>query len=151
MSASRRPSTRPRPSPNRRAPSTPSRNPVPPLVLVGDDNDAVRAAVASLLSNLGYRLAVAAEGEETLQLARLLEPSLLIIDVNMPGLDGLGVARHVRASKTTSCTPIIMISANGETRDVEAGLQAGADTYLVKPFQMEELLDSLATLLQRPG
>jgi len=96
-------------------------------------------------------VAVTAEGEETLQLARLLEPSLLIIDVNMPGLDGLGVARRVRASDTISCTPIIVISANGEKHDVEAGLEAGADTYLVKPFQMEELLDSLATLLQRPG
>ena len=60
-------------------------------------------------------------------------------------------SRDVRASKTISGTPIIVISANGEKRDVEAGLEAGADTYLVKPFQMEELLDSLATLLQRPG
>jgi len=148
VSAERRPAPQRRRPPNPRAPS-PVRTGIAPLVLVADDNDAVRGAVASIVGRLGYRVAVAADGEEALRLVRGLEPSLLVLDVDMPGLDGLEVVRRVRESEAIGRTPIVVMSAFAEKRNLEAGLDAGAATYLVKPFRVQELVDSLAALLPR--
>ena len=144
VSADRRPPPPQRHPPNPRAPS-PIRKAVPPLVLVADDNNRVRGAVASILGHIGYRVAVAADGEQALRLARGLEPSLLVLDVNMPGLDGLEVVRRVRESETIGRTPIVVMSAY----EVKRNLEAGAAAYLLKPFRVQELLDSLAALLPR--
>ncbi|MCL4466889.1 MAG: response regulator transcription factor [Chloroflexi bacterium] len=99
------------------------------------------------LSFAGYAVDSAAEGEEALALARDNPPQLVVLDVMLPGLDGLEVCRRLRAGEPE--LPILMLTAKGRVPDRVAGLDAGADDYLVKPFAFEELLARIRALLRR--
>jgi len=121
----------------------------PSLILVADDDDQVRSLVARVLNDAGYEVAAAAEGREALRLARRLKPSLVVLDVDMPGLSGLEVARRIRATKTIAPTPILVASAGPGQPNVAAATEAGADAYLVKPFKLTELLALVRLLLER--
>jgi two-component system response regulator MprA len=99
----------------------------------------------------GYEVAVANDGSEALEALSSAEPDLVLLDVMMPHIDGLTVCRRLRASG--SDVPVLMLTARHEVRDRVAGLDAGADDYLVKPFALEELLARIRALLRRsvPG
>ena len=118
-------------------------------ILVVDDEAAVRDALRRALQLDGYEVAVASTGDEAL--ARLerreVEADALVLDVLMPGTDGLEVARRLR--RTGSQLPILMLTARDEVDDRVAGLDAGADDYVVKPFALEELLARVRALLRR--
>ncbi len=115
-------------------------------VLVADDEPAVREALRRALTLEGYEVDVAADGEEALR-AAARSPDALILDVLMPAPDGLEVARRLRRSG--SLVPILMLTARDAVGDRVAGLDAGADDYLVKPFALEELNARLRALLRR--
>ena len=116
-------------------------------VLVVDDEQAVRDAVARALRYEGYTVATAADGQEALE-AQALEPNdAIVLDVLMPNVDGLEVCRRLRVGGDP--VPILMLTARETVPDRVAGLDAGADDYLVKPFALQELLARLRALLRR--
>src|SRR5258708_26802861 len=116
-------------------------------ILVVDDEPAVRQALQRALSFEGYAVRTADDGRAALD-ALLSHPAdAVLLDVTMPGLDGLEVCRRLRAAGDR--TPILMLPARHGTADRVAGLDAGADDYLVKPFALEELLPRILALLRR--
>ena len=120
-------------------------------ILVVDDERAVREALERALRIEGYGVDLAADGTEALTRVALAAPDAIVLDVLMPELDGLEVSRRLRA--TGDRTPILVLTARDAVADRVAGLDAGADDYLVKPFALEELLARLRALLRRavPG
>ena len=124
---------------------------MPSRVLVADDDRAIRESLARALELEGYDVATVADGVETLTRVRRDDFDALVVDVMMPGVDGLAVCRVLRAEGDR--TPVLMLTARVETPDRVAGLDAGADDYLSKPFELDELLARLRALLRRaaPG
>jgi two-component system response regulator MprA len=118
-------------------------------ILIVEDEAAVRQALVRALELEGYELALAETGAEGLAAAANSSFDALLLDVMLPEVDGLEVARRVRAGG--SAVPILMLTARGAVDDRVAGLDAGADDYLVKPFALEELLARLRALLRRAG
>lgn len=116
-------------------------------VLVVDDEQAVRDAVARALRYEGYTVATAADGQEALEAQALGPADAIVLDVLMPNLDGLEVCRRLRLAGDP--VPILMLTARETVPDRVAGLDAGADDYLVKPFALQELLARLRALLRR--
>ena len=115
-------------------------------IVVVDDEADLREAVADYLAMHGFEIAEAGNGEE-LRAALALKPcDLILLDLKMPGEDGLSIARSLRQS---SSIPIIMVTAIGETVDRVVGLELGADDYIAKPFDMRELLARIRTVLRR--
>jgi two-component system, OmpR family, response regulator MprA len=116
-------------------------------VLVVEDDAHVRDAVTRALRFEGYTVHTAVDGNDGLVQIETLKPDVIVLDVLMPGTDGLAVARIVR--DRGNHTPILMLTARHEVSDRVAGLDAGADDYLVKPFALDELLARLRALLRR--
>ena len=116
-------------------------------ILVVDDDPKIRTVVRRGLAYEGYRVVEAASGEEGLDKAREHLPDLVIVDVMMPGIDGLEVTRRLRAGGDQIA--ILMLTARDEIKDRVEGLETGADDYLVKPFNFEELLARVHALLRR--
>jgi two-component system response regulator MprA len=116
-------------------------------ILVVDDDEEIRASLRRGLSLEGYTVALAAGGEEALRQTREQPPDLVVLDVMMPGLDGLEVARRLHATDET--LPVILLTARDAVPDRVAGLESGADDYLVKPFAFEELLARIRLQLRR--
>ncbi|MFD5714673.1 response regulator transcription factor [Streptomyces pharetrae] len=118
-----------------------------PTVLLAEDDRAIRHALERALTLEGYRVTAVADGVEALAQAHRTPPDVLVLDVMMPGIDGLQVCRVLRAEGDR--TPILMLTALVETADRIAGLDAGADDYVVKPFDVEEVFARLRALLRR--
>lgn len=118
-------------------------------LLIVEDDQGVRESLARALQYEGYEVDVAADGFAGLKSIKDGDHDAIILDVMMPGLDGLEVARRARADR--HATPILMLTARHEVSDRVAGLDAGADDYLVKPFALDELLARLRALLRRGG
>jgi two-component system response regulator MprA len=118
-------------------------------ILVVDDEPAVREAVDRALRLAGYDTELAGDGTEALDVLAERAPDALVLDVLMPGLDGLEVCRRLRAAGDH--TPVLVLTARDAVPDRVRGLDAGADDYLVKPFALEELLARLRALLRRSG
>lgn len=117
-------------------------------ILVVDDNPTNRTLCRGFLAREGYTVREACSGEEALESISQERPDLIVLDVMMPGIDGIEVARRVKASRAGRVTPIIMISALGSANDIVVGLEAGADEYLVKPISKAELLLRTQTMLR---
>ena len=116
-------------------------------VLIADDDRAIRDSLRRALTLNGYEVTAVVDGVEALATVRREPQDALVLDVMMPGVDGLGVCRVLRAEG--DATPILMLTARVETSDRVAGLDAGADDYLPKPFDLDELLARLRALLRR--
>ena len=106
-------------------------------ILVIDDDNALREMVGIVLENAGYQSVFCADGAEAVSIFDQEKPDLVLLDVMLPGEDGVSVCKKIRVE---SGAPIIMLTARGETEDVVQGLEAGADDYIVKPFQPNELI-----------
>src|SRR3954452_7162941 len=119
----------------------------PQRVLIVDDDRAIRESLARALELEGYEVDVVVNGVAALARTRRETFDALVVDVMMPGVDGLGVCRFLRADGDR--TPVLMLTARVETPDRVAGLDAGADDYLPKPFELDELLARLRALLRR--
>jgi len=117
----------------------------PSILLVEDDAQTRRALTANLEAH-GYGVRGAVDGEEALVLWELRRPDLVLLDLGLPGIQGIGVLRRIRRDATT---PVIILSARGEERDKVEALDAGADDYLAKPFGMAELHARLRAALRR--
>ena len=119
-----------------------------PLILVVEDDARLAATLERVLVAEGHEVARAGDGMQALRRAKERPPDLVILDVMLPGLDGIGVCRRLRA---TGQFPILMLTALDGTEDRVRGLDAGADDYLVKPFAYQELLARVRALLRRTG
>ena len=115
-------------------------------VLVVDDEPAIVDIVTDYLADAGYRVSVARTGGDALRQVRSIIPDLVVLDLGLPGIDGLDVAREIRR---TSTVPIIMLTARADEADRVAGLELGADDYVVKPFSPRELLARVRAVLRR--
>jgi len=118
------------------------------IVIVEDEPD-IAAIVELWLAGEGYDVAVAGSGEEALDLVASRRPALVVLDVMLPDMDGIEVCKRLRADHRTASVAIIMLTARTMTADRVAGLVAGADDYVTKPFEPEELLARVRTTLQR--
>ncbi|HSP71796.1 MAG TPA: response regulator [Gaiellaceae bacterium] len=117
------------------------------LILVADDDEDILALVSLRLRRLGYRVVQATDGEEALAQVAQERPALVILDLMMPRVDGYEVMRRLRAAPETVSLPVILLSARARSADAAAGLDAGADAYLSKPFRAEELAAAIRGLL----
>jgi DNA-binding response OmpR family regulator len=119
---------------------------VPKTVLVVDDEPKIVEVVGDYLRGAGFSVTTAADGNGAVAAARARPPDLVVLDLGLPGLDGLDVARELRRA---SPVPIIMLTARGSETDRVLGLELGADDYLVKPFSPRELLARVRAVLRR--
>ncbi len=119
-----------------------------PKVLVVEDEESLLFTLAHNLKREGYQVLTAARGDDGLRLAREKHPDLIVLDVMLPGVDGIQVCRMLRRD---SDVPIIMLTALGGEGDRVAGLDTGADDYVAKPFGMRELMARIRALLRRSG
>lgn len=116
-------------------------------ILVVDDDTRITSLLKRLLAYEGYSVTVASNGYEALQRSLERPPDLIVLDIMLPGIDGLEVARRLRAAGDN--VPILMLTARDSTADLVKGLDTGADDYLVKPFANEELLARIKAMLRR--
>lgn len=119
------------------------------LILVVDDEADIRELLVFNLKREGYETLEAADGTAALELARSRRPSLILLDVMLPRLDGLAVCRELGKDRSTEHIPVIMLTARGDDVDRIVGFELGADDYVVKPFNTRELLLRVKAMLRR--
>ena len=117
-------------------------------ILIADDEPEIRTLLRLYLEKEGYEVVIALDGLKGVEKFREVHPSLVLLDVMLPGMDGWGVCRAIRSE---SKTPIIMLTAKSETEDKVNGLKQGADDYITKPFEMKEVLARIEAVLRRSG
>lgn len=118
-------------------------------ILIVDDHADIRRLIRMTLEFEDYEIVEAADGSAAIDLARQQRPDLVLMDVMMPGpIDGLEACRQLKQGVAGLAPPVILLTAKGTNRDREAGLQAGADAYLVKPFGPLQLIESIASIWQ---
>ena len=117
-------------------------------VLIVEDDRNIADLLRLYLEKEGYTVVIAPDGMRGVEQFRTVHPSLVLLDVMLPGMDGWGVCRAIRAE---SQTPIIMLTAKSETEDKVNGLKQGADDYITKPFEMKEVLARIEAVLRRSG
>ena len=115
-------------------------------VLIVEDDPNIRELLQLYLEKDGYAVTLAADGRQGLEKFRAIKPNLVLLDVMMPVMDGWAVCKAIRQEGNT---PVIMLTAKGETDDKVTGLKAGADDYITKPFEMKELLARIEAVLRR--
>jgi two-component system alkaline phosphatase synthesis response regulator PhoP len=118
-------------------------------ILVVDDEENIRELVRYNLAREGYQVTMAGSGEEALKQAVAKPPDLVVLDLMLPGIDGLAVCRQLKNEPRTAHIPIVMLTVKGEEADIVIGLELGADDYITKPFSPKVLLARLKAVLRR--
>ena len=123
-----------------------------PSVLIVDDDPSIRKLVATTLEDVaGFELVEAADGDEALELAREEAPAIVLLDIDMPGIDGLEACRRLRAQPETAHATVVMLTAAADEEAERAAEEAGADLFITKPFSPLELLRLVDDLGQAAG
>jgi two-component system cell cycle response regulator DivK len=117
------------------------------IVMVADDNPVNRKLARLVLAQAGHELVQAVDGPTTLRLARELKPALIVLDIQLPGMDGMAVARALRADAATAGVKILALTSLAMKGDEQRILEAGCDAYLAKPFRYQDLQDLVQRLL----
>jgi two-component system, OmpR family, phosphate regulon response regulator PhoB len=117
-------------------------------VLIVEDQEDIRDVIRITLELEDFELREATDGHDALRQAAQWRPHLILSDVMMPGLDGLQLCQRIKADPALRRTPVLLLSARGQAADVQAGLQAGADAYLTKPYGPSQLLSAVQRLLR---
>ena len=120
-----------------------------PLIVVVEDEQAIQDVIAYNLRREGYEVLLAGHGNEGLALIQSKRPALVILDLMLPGIDGLSICQQLRADAITRSIPLMILSAKEEESDIVIGLSLGADDYLAKPFSPREMLARVKALLRR--
>ncbi|HNS20737.1 MAG TPA: response regulator [Sedimentisphaerales bacterium] len=118
-------------------------------ILVVDDEEDIRELVELNLDREGYRVLTCETGEQALAVARAQTPDLIVLDLMLPGIDGLEVCKRLKANPTLQQIPVVMLTAKGEESDIVAGLELGADDYITKPFSGKVLVARVRRLLRK--
>jgi CheY-like chemotaxis protein len=117
-------------------------------VLIADDESSIRLLVHATIESDDYKVVEAADGAQAWAMAQELKPSLVLLDVQMPGRSGLEVLRSIKADPDLKATRVILLTSKAQERDIEVGLIAGADFYLTKPFSPLDLLTRVEEALE---
>ncbi|HEV2967850.1 MAG TPA: response regulator [Candidatus Dormibacteraeota bacterium] len=117
-------------------------------VLIADDESSIRLLVHATIESDDYTVIEASDGAQAWALAQQLKPSLVLLDVQMPGQSGLEVLRSIKADPDLKATRVILLTSKAQERDIEVGLIAGADFYLTKPFSPLDLLTRVEEALE---
>ena len=120
-----------------------------PHILVVEDEEDIQELIAYNLGREGYRVTAVGSGEELAEQTRAAVPDLIVLDLMLPGMDGLEVCRRLKAEQDTRHVPIVMLTAKGEESDIVAGLELGADDYVTKPFSPKVLVARVRAVLRR--
>jgi DNA-binding response OmpR family regulator len=122
-----------------------------PTILIAADDETVRDLIAAKLDAAGYHAITAEDGSVALDMVRREQPDMVILDVVMPGMDGLSVCYELHSSSDTAQIPVLMLSGEDRQVDIDLGLTVGADDYLIKPFSSAELIRRVRWLLLANG
>lgn len=120
-------------------------------VLIVDDEPNILMSLEFLMKKQGYKVFIARDGHEALDIIRQETPDLIILDIMMPEVDGYEVCRHIRESNEFPQTRIVFLSAKSKSSEIEKGYQIGADLYITKPFSTRNLVKSIQELLLDPA
>jgi len=118
-------------------------------ILVVDDEEDILELVRYNLSREGYKVLCAVSGEEGLKLSKAEKPDLIVLDLMLPGVDGLDVTRRLKGDEATRKIPIVMLTAKGEESDIVTGLELGAEDYITKPFSAKVMVARIRAVLRR--
>ena len=118
-------------------------------ILVIEDNPFMSKLLESRLKANDYEVIVAFDGKSALEKVQVVKPDLILLDVNMPGMDGFQVASKLKKNDRTKAIPLIFVTARGDKRDIIEGIAIGAVTYIIKPFTPEHLLNEIKQALQK--
>jgi len=118
-------------------------------ILIVDDEEDIIELIKYNLKNEGYAILTALTGEEALKIAKKSQPDLIVLDLMLPGIDGLEVTKHLKNSEPTQEIPIVMLTAKGEESDIITGLELGANDYISKPFSPKVLVARIRAILRR--
>jgi two-component system cell cycle response regulator DivK len=121
------------------------------LILVVEDNEKNRKLVRDVLAVKGYRLLETETGEDGLRLAREQHPALILMDIQLPGIDGIETLRRLRADPATATIPVVAVTASAMTQDRQKIMVAGFDGYQAKPISIRPFLDLVREVLDRPS
>ncbi|MDX1582702.1 MAG: response regulator [Thermoanaerobaculia bacterium] len=124
---------------------------MPPTILVVEDNDMNMQLVEYLLEEAGYEILKATSGEEALEVTSKTSPSLVLMDIHLPGMDGLSVAREMKQNEKTRRVPILALTAHAMRGDKDRFLEAGCDGYISKPIDVKTFIPSIEEYLPREG
>jgi len=116
-------------------------------VLVVDDNEDIVAIVSRILLDRGYEVRIARDGPGALESVRQQRPDVVLLDMMMPGMDGMQVLDHLKRNPGSGSIPVVMVTAKSEDRDVLAGYESGADYYITKPFTARQILYAVGLVL----
>jgi CheY-like chemotaxis protein len=130
--------------------ATHQESPSEPVILIADDEPSLRLLVSATIASDAYRLVEAADGDEAWELIQEHHPTVALLDIQMPGRTGLELTHAIKGDPTLADIRVILLTAQAQQRDVEAGTAAGADRYLTKPFSPLELLAALEHALGAP-
>lgn len=119
----------------------------PRRLLIVDDDPAIRLVLTINFEYEGYEVSIAGDGDEAIMVAKAVHPDIMILDVMMPCSDGFSVLRTLRSSPQTDDIPIVMLSAKASDEEVDTGRQSGADSYMTKPFEVDEMISLVDRIL----
>lgn len=122
---------------------------MPKTVVIVEDEPNIAESLIFILQRAGFEVVWVADGDDALFEIRNRHPDAVILDVMLPHRSGLEILRDIRSSPAVSNTPVLMLSAKGQTKDLEIATETGADTYMVKPFANAEVLDAVTRLTER--
>ena len=120
-------------------------------VLLIDDSDSFLELTAAVLSRRGHAVCCAQDGKAGIELAEAEQPDLILLDVHMPGLDGIGVLSQLRRRASTSSIPVLMLSGSGSEQHFRIAIGLGAHGYILKPFNIRDLLGRIEAVLAPPA
>lgn len=120
-------------------------------ILIAEDEPDIRELVAFTLRFGGYEVVTASNGEEAVQLARRENPDLILLDVRMPRMTGYDACREIKADPNLKTTPVVFLSAKGQENEIQAGIESGAEEYLLKPFAPDQLMQRVKAILAKFG
>ncbi|NWJ48010.1 MAG: response regulator [Chloroflexi bacterium] len=115
-------------------------------VLIAEDEKDIRRLISFTLERAGFEIVEAVDGKQAIEMAKLHNPNLILLDVMMPYMDGYEVCRRLRSEPATTNTPVLFLSAKGQHHEIGEGLSAGATDYIVKPFTPRELVAKVKEL-----
>jgi len=118
-------------------------------ILIADDERDIRDLISFILTFAGYEVTARANGEEAYLTALELLPDLILLDVRMPRMTGYEACRELKANAATAAIPVVFLSAKGQESEVQTGLDAGAEEYILKPFSPDQLMERVRVILSR--
>ena len=124
--------------------------PLSDTIVVADDSMTILSMTSSRLERAGYDVMTATRGDDALRLVQETRPRLVLLDVEMPGLDGVEVAQHIRADESLAGVFIVLLTSLSQESEVATGIAAGADAYLTKPFSPQDLQTQVEALIGTP-